>query len=96
MPNLHPKVLAKNLVKKWRIVKGDLVEVITGRDAGKQGVVKKVYRDKNRMIVDGCMLVKRRIKPQGDQPGYVMTKEATIHYSNVMLVDPKTGYVNTT
>jgi large subunit ribosomal protein L24 len=48
------------------------------------------------MIVDGCMLVKRRIKPQGDQPGYVMTKEATIHYSNVMLVDPKTGYVNTT
>jgi large subunit ribosomal protein L24 len=92
MPNLHRRKLASVLVKKWNIVKGDLVSVMRGKDFGKQGLVKKVFRDKNRLIVEGCNLVKKRLKPQGDQPGYVLTRESTIHYSNVMLVDPKTGY----
>jgi large subunit ribosomal protein L24 len=91
MPNLHPKVLAKNLVKNWKIVSGDLVQVMVGKDAGKQGIVKKVLRHKNRLIVEGCMLQKKRVRPTGDQKGHIVTQEGSIHYSNVMLIDPKTG-----
>ena len=90
MPALHPKTLAANLIKKWRIVQGDLVQITTGAEAGKQGVVKKVLRKNNRLIVEGCNLVKRHVKRREDQPGTVITKEAGIHYSNVMLVCPKT------
>jgi large subunit ribosomal protein L24 len=83
--------LAKNLIKHWKILEGDLVQIITGPESGKQGVVKKVLRKKNRLIVEGCNLVKRHIKKRADSPGTVITKEGSIHYSNVMLVCPKTN-----
>ncbi len=94
MPSLHPKTLAKNLIKHWKILEGDLVQIITGPESGKQGVVKKVLRKKNRLIVEGCNLVKRHIKKRAESPGTVITKEGSIHYSNVMLVCPKTKYVS--
>jgi large subunit ribosomal protein L24 len=91
MPSLHPRTLFNNLIPKWKIVKGDLVQIMTGQEAGKQGVVKKILRKKNRLIVEGCNLVKRHIKKRQDSPGTVITKEASIHYSNVLLVSPTTN-----
>lgn len=90
MPALHPKVLANNLVSQWKVVKGDLVQIVAGQEAGKQGVVKKVFRDKNRLIVEGINLVKRHMPKTKDAPGSIVTKEAAIHYSNVALVCPET------
>ncbi|KAL0483273.1 ribosomal protein L24 [Acrasis kona] len=91
MPHLHPKVLKNNLVSKFRIVRGDLVEILCGRDKGKQGIVSAVLRKKNRVIVEGCMLQRRKIKAQSGKKGYMIMSESSIHYSNVLLVDPVKG-----
>ena len=74
-----------------RIRKGDRVEVITGADKGKRGEVLQVLPKDNRAVVQGVNMAKRHTKPKGmGQPGGVVEREATIHLSNVMLVDPKT------
>ena len=76
--------------RRWRIRKGDLVQVITGKDKGKQGVVSTVLRESERLIVSGIMMVKRHTKASKTNPsGGIIEKESTIHVSNVMLVDPK-------
>ncbi len=76
--------------RRWRIRKGDLVQVITGKDKGKQGVVSEVLREAERLIVSGIMMVKRHTKASKTNPsGGIIEKESTIHVSNVMLVDPK-------
>ncbi len=93
MPNLHPKQLKAALNKTWKILRGDLVQVMKGKDVGKQGVIKKVLRDRNRVIVEGVALVKKHVKKTKDTPGHIITKESSIHYSNVSLVDPRTGFV---
>jgi len=85
MPSLHRKALAKNLVQQWKIVKGDLGQIIVGQEAGKQSVVKNVFRTKNRLIVERCNLVKRYMPKNNESPCSVITKEAGIHYSNVCL-----------
>ncbi len=73
-----------------RIRKGDRVEVISGADKGVRGEVLRVFPDANRAIVQGVRMVKRHQKPTGmGQPGGIVEKEATIHLSNVALVDPK-------
>eukprot|EP01080_Neovahlkampfia_damariscottae_P004442 gene4442-7817_t len=91
MPALHKKTLAKNLIKNWRILRGDLVQVMTGTDKGKQGVVTGVFRKKNRLVVEGVNLIKKHVKKTAETPGQVITKEAPIHYSNVLLVCPETS-----
>ena len=73
-----------------RIRKGDRVEVISGADKGVRGEVLRVFPDANRAIVQGVRMVKRHQKPTGmGQPGGIVEKEATIHLSNVALVDPQ-------
>ena len=74
-----------------RIRKGDKVVVITGADKGKRGEVLSVRPKDNRAVVQGVNLAKKHTKAQGvGQPGGIIEQEATIHLSNVMLVDPKT------
>ena len=75
---------------KLKIKKGDKVVVITGRDKGKSGEVKKVFRAENRVVVDGINMVKRHTSPSAGNAGGIVEKEASIHVSNVAYVDPKT------
>ena len=74
-----------------RIRKGDRVVVITGSDRGKQGEVLQVMPKENRAVVQGVNVAKHHTKPKGmGQPGGIVSKEATIHLSNIALLDPKT------
>ena len=52
-----PKIKPVDLIKSWRIVKGDLVQVIAGRYRGQQGKVLRVQRDRNSLVVEGINLV---------------------------------------
>jgi large subunit ribosomal protein L24 len=73
-----------------RIRKGDKVEVISGSAKGRRGEVIQVMPKADRAVVQGVNMVKRHTKPQGmGQPGGIVEKEASIHLSNLMLVDPK-------
>ena len=69
---------------------GDKVVVIAGKDKGKEGLIKKVLRAENKVVVEGVNMVKRHVKPNGQTAGTIEEKEAPIHASNVMIVDPKT------
>ena len=74
-----------------RIRKGDKVVVITGADRGKRGEVLSVLPKEDRAVVQGVNVAKRHTKPRGmGQPGGIVEREATIHLSNLMLVDPRT------
>ncbi len=71
---------------KMNVKKGDMVMVITGKDAGKKGKVLEVLPKKNRVIVEKANIVKKHQKPTKDMPqGGITDKEASIHISNVML-----------
>ena len=75
-----------------RIKKGDQVLVITGSDKGRRGEVLQVMPKQERALVRGVRIVKRHTKPTGmGQPGGIVEKEAPIHLSNLMLVDPKSS-----
>jgi len=71
--------------------KGDKVVVIAGKDKGKQGTIIDILRKENRVVVEGVNIVKKHVKPTGNTPGSIVEREASIHASNVMIVDPKTG-----
>jgi large subunit ribosomal protein L24 len=72
-----------------KIKRNDQVEVIAGKDKGKKGRVLRVIADKNRVLVEGVMMIKKHVKPnpQRNIKGGIAEQEATIHISNVMLVD---------
>ena len=74
-----------------RLRKNDLVEVITGRDRGKRGKVLQVLPEKGRVVVQGVNFIKRhtRPNPQKNIKGGIVEREAPIHASNVMLLDPE-------
>ena len=73
-----------------RIRKGDLVLVTSGADRGKRGEVLRVIPKENRSVVQGVNIAKKHTKPKGmGQPGGIVEKEATIHLSNIALLDPK-------
>jgi large subunit ribosomal protein L24 len=76
-----------------RINKGDTVEVITGKDAGKQGRVLRVDRERGRVVVEGVNMIKRHTRPNPQQrvQGGIVEREAAIHHSNVMIVSPDSG-----
>ncbi|MBL4586947.1 MAG: 50S ribosomal protein L24 [Flavobacteriales bacterium] len=77
---------------KLHIKKDDLVKVIAGVSKGEEGKVLEVVIKKNRALVEGVNMVKRHTKPNATHPnGGIVDQEATIHLSNLMLVDPKTG-----
>ncbi len=74
-----------------RIKKGDTVVVITGSDKGKRGEVLSVRPKDERAVVKGVNIAKKHTKAQGmGQPGGIIEQEATIHLSNLALLDPKT------
>lgn len=72
-----------------KIRKNDNVMVIAGNDRGKTGKVLKVFRKDSKIIIEGINLHKRHTKPSQSNPqGGILEKEASIHISNVMLIDP--------
>ncbi|KZZ85509.1 MULTISPECIES: 50S ribosomal protein L24 [Bacillaceae] len=74
------------------VKKGDNVMVISGKDKGKQGKVLEAYPKKDRVLVEGVNVVKKHSKPtQTNTQGGIVSQEAPIHVSNVMLIDPKSG-----
>jgi len=74
------------------VKRDDLVQVIAGKDKGKQGKVIKVLRSENRVIVEGVNMITKHLRPSNANPeGGVIRTEGKIHASNVMLVDPKTN-----
>jgi large subunit ribosomal protein L24 len=74
------------------VVKNDIVKILTGKYSGKTGKVLKVFPKKNRVIVEGVNIIKRHTRPsQKNQQGGIVEKEAPIHVSNVMVIDPKTN-----
>lgn len=78
--------------KKIHIKKGDMVQVITGPYKGKEGRVIEVIRETNRALVEEVNMIKRHTKPNAQYPdGGIINKEAPIHLSNLMYIDPKSG-----
>jgi large subunit ribosomal protein L24 len=78
--------------KKLHIKKGDTVFVNSGESKGQQGRVLEVIRKSDRAIVEGINLVSKSTKPNAKSPqGGILKKEASVHISNLMLVDPSTG-----
>jgi large subunit ribosomal protein L24 len=75
---------------KMKIRKGDDVIVTSGRDRGKRGEVLRVYPKDSRVLVRGVNLIKRHTKPSAAAgQGGIVEKEASLHISNVALIDPK-------
>lgn len=80
---------------KLGIRKGDLVQVITGKDRGVKGKVIEVLPDVERVIVEGVNRIKKHTRvgqnTRGAKTGGIITTEAPIHVSNVMVIDPEDG-----
>eukprot|EP01036_Dinobryon_divergens_P051742 gene51742-69248_t len=75
---------------RWNIVRGDQVQVIQGPQVGQKGKVIHVLRTDNRVIIEGVNMRRRIVKPglDGSTPGKIILKPCSVHYSNVMLLDP--------
>jgi large subunit ribosomal protein L24 len=77
---------------KLHVRTGDTVKVISGNSKGKTGKIVSVIVDKNRAIVEGVNVITKHVKPTAQKPnGGIEKREAAIHVSNLMLVDPATG-----
>mmetsp|Transcript_30139 Transcript_30139/g.42037 ORF Transcript_30139/g.42037 Transcript_30139/m.42037 type:complete len:196 (-) Transcript_30139:200-787(-) len=91
------KWASKAHIKHWKIVRGDRVEIISGAEKGKQGIVKTVIRSQARVIVQGRNTRNRQVatgppdKFTGEIPKRWTRLESPVHYSNIMLVDPANG-----
>jgi len=85
MATATPKAKAQ-VRTKMRIKKGDTVQVISGKDKGKTGEVLRTLPYENRVVVQGVNLRTRHVKPtQEGESGRIVTEEASLHASNVML-----------
>ncbi len=76
---------------KFKVKKGDEVIVIAGREKGKKGKITQVITESSRVVVEGVNKVKRHQKPSKLSGGGIVEKEMSLHVSNVMLLDPKSG-----
>lgn len=77
-------------MQKLRV--NDSVQVLAGKDKGKQGKIKKINFKTNRVVVEGVNMVKKAIRPnQQNQQGGIVDIEKGVHISNVALLDPKSG-----
>ena len=74
-----------------KIRKGDKVVVITGRDKGRTGEVIEMRPSEGRAVVRGIHMVKRHQKQTAQQEGGIVSKESSVHLSNLALADPKDG-----
>ena len=78
--------------KKLHIKKGDTVYVNAGEYKGQQGKVLEVYVKAQKALVEGVNMVSKHTKPNADNPqGGIVKKEAPIHISNLLVVDPSSG-----
>lgn len=76
--------------KKFKVRRGDLVQVVAGKDKGKRGEILEVRKDDEKVIVKGLNMVTRFAKQSAQNPNGVFQKEAAIHISNVALIHPTT------
>ena len=77
-------------MSKLHIKKGDTVKVLSGADNGKTGKIINVDREKGRAFVEGVNLVSKHTKPSAANPqGGIVKREASVHISNLMVVDSK-------
>ena len=70
---------------------GDKVVVTTGKDKGKKGKITTILRAEDRVVVEGVNITKKHIKPNGQNAGSIVDREAPVHASNVMHIDPKSN-----
>lgn len=78
--------------KKLHIKKGDTVFVNSGEAKGQKGRVLEIIVKKQRAIVEGVKMISKHTKPNAENPnGGIIKKEGSIHISNLMLIDPKSG-----
>ena len=76
----------------FRLKKNDRVRVMFGNHRGKEGKILKIFRDKQKVIVEGVNIIKKHQRPTQKNPqGGITQKEAPIHISNVMLIDAKSN-----
>ena len=79
-------------MNSMNIKKGDTVRVLSGKDKGKEGQVVRSIPSKQRVVVEKVNMVKKAMRPTQQNPqGGIIEKEAPIHVSNLMLIDPKSG-----
>jgi large subunit ribosomal protein L24 len=77
---------------KLHVKKGDNVKVLSGDDKNQNGVVTKVYPKKGTAIVEGINIVKKHVKKkQNEEKGSIVSKEAPISISKLMVIDPSTN-----
>jgi len=74
-----------------KIKKGDNVVVLTGKDKGRTGTVLEMINKTDRVLVQGINMVKKHTKQSQTSEGGIISKEASVHISNVALADPKDG-----
>lgn len=83
------------MVKKMNLKKGDLVMVITGEDKGRKGHILRAFPKTGRVIVEKVNMIKKHAKPSQNNPqGGIISMEAPVHASNVMLYNEKLGTVS--
>eukprot|EP00850_Spirogloea_muscicola_P011100 SM000067S20377 [mRNA] locus=s67:506786:508542:- [translate_table: standard] len=88
---------AQKVFQSWKVLRGDRVMVMAGKDKGLTGAVQRVIRAQNRVVITGrnlvagCAQVKKHVKKTEGSPGGIITMEAPLHVSNVSLLDPVTG-----
>lgn len=82
-----------NKTAKFHLRKGDKVRILAGNDKGYEGLVLKVFKEKQRAIVEGANIKTKAVKPTSESPeGGFDEIEAPIHISNLMVVNPETGF----
>ena len=74
-----------------KIIKGDKVIILTGKDKGKTGEVSQVFRSTQKVTVSGINMVIKHMKQSEKNAGGKIPKEAKIHISNLALIDPKSN-----
>ncbi len=77
--------------QRLAVTKGDTVQVLSGDDKGKRGTVLRVYPKSGRVTVQGVNLIKKHQRATQTAEAGIVEREAPIHHSKVMLIDPKTG-----
>ncbi len=77
---------------KFHVRRGDTVKIVAGNNKGKTGKVLTVETSRYRAIVEGANMITKHVKPSATKPeGGIQKKEASIHLSNLMVVDPSSG-----
>ena len=77
--------------RKLHVTKGDEVQVISGDDKGKRGRVLRVDPKTGKVTVQGINLIKKHQRATQTTEAGIVTREAALHHSKVMLIDPKSG-----